>query len=73
MVSWKVLCNLIKERSGLEAALEASLVQALIGLLREGRPRNVQREASVTVALACFDDVAKITAIQARTGEMRLI
>lgn len=53
-----------KNREGLEAALAASLVENLIGLLMEGRPAEVQREASVTLAIACFDDMAKIVAIQ---------
>lgn len=53
-----------KNREGLEAALAASLVETLIGLLMEGRPAEVQREASVTLAIACFDDMAKIVAIQ---------
>lgn len=53
-----------KNREGLEAALKASLVENLIGLLMDGRPTEVQREASVTLAIACFDDMAKIVAIQ---------
>lgn len=53
-----------KNREGLEAALAASLVENLIGLLVEGKPAEVQREASVTLAIACFDDMAKIVAIQ---------
>ncbi|CBJ33009.1 Rtdr1 protein [Ectocarpus siliculosus] len=60
----RVLCNVTKHRGGLEAALAASLVENLIGLLTEGRPVEVQREASVTLAIACFDDMAKIIAIQ---------
>ncbi|CAM9470097.1 unnamed protein product [Ectocarpus sp. 6 AP-2014] len=60
----RVLCNVTKHRGGLEAALAASLVENLIGLLTEGRPAEVQREASVTLAIACFDDMAKIIAIQ---------
>lgn len=60
----QVLCNVTKHRGGLEAALAASLVENLIGLLTEGRPAEVQREASVTLAIACFDDMAKIIAIQ---------
>ncbi|CAN0481567.1 unnamed protein product, partial [Laminaria digitata] len=60
----QVLRNVIKHREGLEAALSASLVETLIGLLGEGRPPEVQREASTTLASACFDDMAKIIAIQ---------
>ncbi|CAM9574735.1 unnamed protein product [Ectocarpus sp. 12 AP-2014] len=60
----RVLCNVTKHRGGLEAALAASLVENLIGLLTDGRPAEVQREASVTLAIACFDDMAKIIAIQ---------
>ncbi len=63
---FQVLCNLTKHRGGLEAALAASLVENLIGLLKEGKPVEVQREASVTLAIACFDDMAKIVAIQVR-------
>ena len=47
-------------------ALSASLVETLIGLLGEERPPEVQREASATLASACFDDMAKIIAIQVR-------
>ncbi|CAM9977107.1 unnamed protein product [Pylaiella littoralis] len=60
----RVLCNVIKHRGGLEAALAASLVENLIGLLDDGRPAEVQRKASKTLAIACFDDMAKIIAIQ---------
>eukprot|EP00903_Cladosiphon_okamuranus_P009251 g8827.t1 len=60
----RVLCNVTKNREGLEAALAASLVENLIGLLMEERPAEVQREASITLAIACFDDMAKIVAIQ---------
>lgn len=59
---------MIKDRGGLEAALSASLVETLIGLLGKGKPPEVQREASVTLALACFDDMAKIIAIQVKSG-----
>lgn len=59
-----MLCNVIKHRGGLEAALAASLVENLIGLLDDGRPAEVQRKASKTLAIACFDDMAKIIAIQ---------
>lgn len=62
-----MLCNVTKHRGGLEAALAASMVETLIGLLKEGKPAEVQREASVTLAIACFDDMAKITAIQVRS------
>lgn len=62
----QVLCNVTKHRGGLEAALAASMVETLIGLLKEGKPAEVQREACVTLAIACFDDMAKITAIQVR-------
>ncbi|CAM9454118.1 unnamed protein product [Ectocarpus sp. 13 AM-2016] len=60
----RVLCSVTKHRGGLEAALAASLVENLISLLTEGRPAEVQMEASVTLAIACFDDMAKIIAIQ---------
>eukprot|EP00904_Undaria_pinnatifida_P007150 jgi/Undpi1/3565/HiC_scaffold_16.g06937.m1 len=60
----RVLRNLIKHKEGLETALSASLVETLIGLLGEERPPEVQREASTTLASACFDDMAKIIAIQ---------
>ena len=63
-LAWQVLCNVTKNREGLEAALAASLVENLIGLLVEGRPAEVQREASLTLAISCFDDMAKIVAIQ---------
>lgn len=67
----KVLYSLIKRRRGLEEAIEASLVENLIGLLGKEGPADVQREASITLALACFDEMAKITAIQVRMGEER--
>eukprot|EP00752_Nemacystus_decipiens_P009611 g8588.t1 len=60
----KVLCKVTTNREGLDAALAASLVENLIGLLMEGRPAEVQREASLTLAISCFDDMAKIVAIQ---------
>lgn len=59
---------MIKNKVGLEEALAASLVETLIRLLGKDRPPEVQREACVTLTLACFDDMAKIIAIQARTG-----
>ena len=58
-------------------ALSASIVETLIGLLGEERPPEVQREASTTLASACFDDMAKIIAIQVYTvagrGEKSLL
>lgn len=57
---------MITNRVGLEKALAASLVETLIGLLGEESSKEVQREASVTLALACFDDMAKIIAIQVK-------
>lgn len=62
----QVLCNVIKQREGLEEALSASLVETLIGLLAGGNASDVHREASATLAFACFDDTAKIIAIQVR-------
>lgn len=60
----QVLCNVIKNKDGLEEALAASMVETLIKLLGKDRPPEVQREACSTLTLACFDDVAKIIAIQ---------
>lgn len=59
-----MLRNVIKYQEGLRDALSASLVETLVSLLPEGKPLEVKREASTTLTVACFDDIAKNIAIQ---------
>lgn len=62
-----MLRNVIKYQEGLHDALSASLVETLVSLLSEGKPLGVKREASTTLSVACFDDIAKNIAVQVVT------
>ncbi|CAM9585563.1 unnamed protein product [Discosporangium mesarthrocarpum] len=55
----------MKARDGLQAALDSSAVETCINLLSEEGGEDTQREAAITLGLACYDDTAKIIAIQA--------
>jgi hypothetical protein len=58
-----VLCSLIRDGGGLQAALDCRAVPMVIQLLREPHNAQVIEAAACALGAMCFSDMAKIYAI----------